>query len=608
MAGSRPRARRYTTRLNAFEQAVFWSFTSPFGSGPGGPLSIEYERHEPEKTLLHEIVREQLEPFLARARRDGAPVARFVERELRAYLDCGILAHGFLRLHCDTCGRDRLLAFSCKGRALCPSCGGRRMADTAAHLVDCVLPEVPVRQWVLTLPYPLRYRCAWDAKLTSEVLRAFMRALFADQRRRARMHHGVQRAQCGSVTAIQRFGSALNLAPHFHSIVLDGVYGGPPHAPGPFLPLPPPTTEDVARVMAGTARRVMRLLERRELENDEDSLAADDPLLATLMAASVRSRIATGPEAGQPWHRLGDRVDPVESEVGGADAEAGGPERCVREGGMSLHADVAVPARDRRRLERLARYILRSPICLDRLEARPNGRLTYKLKTQWRDGTTHILMERHELLERLAPLIPPPRAHQVRYFGILAPCASGRDQVVPGARSEASSACASDEGNRDAPCGIDRTRACPPPVAETGPTTSIAMRGGAPCVGSESAASASQGAQAAPAPGVSEQKAAPRPFSGTRPQRPRRLPWADLLKRIFGVKALECECGQSMRVIAVITEPTVAKRILECMGLPPRAPPLAPAASSGLASGPWLEEIEAAGFDQSPPDDWALGA
>jgi len=56
------------------------------------------------------------------------------------------------------------------------------MADTAAHLVDCVLPEVPVRQWVLTLPYPLRYRCAWDARLTSEVLRAFLLSLFADLR------------------------------------------------------------------------------------------------------------------------------------------------------------------------------------------------------------------------------------------------------------------------------------------------------------------------------------------------------------------------------------------------------------------------------------------
>jgi hypothetical protein len=128
MARARPRARQYTTRQNTFEQAAFSSFTSSFGFGPDGLLSIEYERHEPEKTLLHEVVREQLEPFLARARRDGAPVARFVEREIRAYLECGILAHGFLRLHCEACGRDRLVAFSCKGRALCPSCGGRRMA------------------------------------------------------------------------------------------------------------------------------------------------------------------------------------------------------------------------------------------------------------------------------------------------------------------------------------------------------------------------------------------------------------------------------------------------------------------------------------------------
>ena len=88
------------------------------------------------------------------------------------------------------------------------------MANTAASLVDHVLPKVPVRQWVLTLPYPLRYRCAWDAMLMSEVLRAFMRALFADQRRRARRVHGIERGHNGSVTFIQRFGSALNLTPH----------------------------------------------------------------------------------------------------------------------------------------------------------------------------------------------------------------------------------------------------------------------------------------------------------------------------------------------------------------------------------------------------------
>jgi len=179
--------------------------------------------------------------------------------------------------------------------------------------------------------------------------------------------------------------------------------------------------------MAGTARRVMRLVESRGQPDDlDDGAARDDPLLATLMAASIQSRIATGPAAGQRWRRLGDRLEPADEDV----AEDP-PRRCVREGGMSLHADVAVPARDRKRLERLCRYVARPPIAIDRVEALPEGCLAYRWKTRWRDGTTHVLMERHELLERLAPLIPPPRAHQVRYHGLLAPCASGRDRVVP---------------------------------------------------------------------------------------------------------------------------------------------------------------------------------
>ena len=100
---------------------------------------------------------------------------RFVEREFRGFLRCGILAHRFVRVHCDGCGLDRVVAFSCKGRGFCPSCGGRRMADTVAHLVDRVLPEVPVRQWVLSLPFALRYRLAYDAPLASAVLRVFVR-------------------------------------------------------------------------------------------------------------------------------------------------------------------------------------------------------------------------------------------------------------------------------------------------------------------------------------------------------------------------------------------------------------------------------------------------
>ncbi len=125
-------------------------------------------------------------------------VPAFVERELTRYLECGILAYGFVRVRCSACRYDRVVAFSCKGRGFCPSCGGRRMADTAAFLVDHILPAVPVRQWVLSLPIALRYKLAYDSKLTAEVLQLFVRSVFASLRRRARPKYGFARCDCGS--------------------------------------------------------------------------------------------------------------------------------------------------------------------------------------------------------------------------------------------------------------------------------------------------------------------------------------------------------------------------------------------------------------------------
>jgi hypothetical protein len=87
------------------------------------PLT-RYRRREPEKTVLHEVVRDGLETFLAAARErseHGRGLPAFVERELRAYLDCGLLARGFARVRCPDCGFERLVAFSCKAH-VCPSC------------------------------------------------------------------------------------------------------------------------------------------------------------------------------------------------------------------------------------------------------------------------------------------------------------------------------------------------------------------------------------------------------------------------------------------------------------------------------------------------------
>jgi hypothetical protein len=139
-----------------------------------------YRPRRPEETVLYQVLAAHLETFLARQQQDGRHVPRFVERELRKFLECGIAAHGFLRLRCDACGREKLVPFSCKGRAFCPSCCGRRMADTAAHLVDRALPHVPVRQWVLSLPYPLRYRLAYDAGMVTAVLDVFIKAVWRE--------------------------------------------------------------------------------------------------------------------------------------------------------------------------------------------------------------------------------------------------------------------------------------------------------------------------------------------------------------------------------------------------------------------------------------------
>lgn len=102
------------------------------------------------------------------------------------------LSKGFARLHCPECGFERLVAFSCKGR-LCPSCLARRTGEIAADLVDRVLWEVPYRQWVLTIPWDLRFLLATDPKFQADMLTLFTRTLFGWQRMQGRRLQDPQR-------------------------------------------------------------------------------------------------------------------------------------------------------------------------------------------------------------------------------------------------------------------------------------------------------------------------------------------------------------------------------------------------------------------------------
>jgi len=143
-------------------------------------------------------------------------------KEFDEYLKCGRLEHGFLRVRCESCHGERLVAFSCKKRGFCPSCGARRMTERAAHLVDHVIPHVPVRQWVVSFPIPLRHLFATHPHLLSPVLQVINRAIATFLIKQAGLTHA--QAQTGAVTLIQRFGSATNLNIHLHCLMLDGVY------------------------------------------------------------------------------------------------------------------------------------------------------------------------------------------------------------------------------------------------------------------------------------------------------------------------------------------------------------------------------------------------
>jgi hypothetical protein len=104
-----------------------------------------YQRHRPEQTLLYRIVDEYYPAFTAHLAAQGRELPGYVQREFEDYLQCGRLECGFLRVRCESCHAEHLVAFSCKRRGFCPSWGARRMAESAALLVDEVLPEQPVR-------------------------------------------------------------------------------------------------------------------------------------------------------------------------------------------------------------------------------------------------------------------------------------------------------------------------------------------------------------------------------------------------------------------------------------------------------------------------------
>jgi len=468
------------------------------------PPSSSYRRREPEKSILYETVRTHWNTLLAEVaqRTDGGSLPGFVIGEFERYLACGILANGFARVHCDACGKDMLVAFSCRGRGFCPSCTTRRMQGTALHLVDRVIPSVPVRQWVLSLPRWARFLLARDPGLITRTLDLCLREIFNSHRRRAR-EAGARASRPGAISFVQRFGSAINLNVHFHCVIPDGVFV---REDGQirFESLDAPSDDEVKAILQKLVARALKLL-RPRLESARDDARTPDAL-AEAQADSVATL------SGKPANAAITKKQAAYLE------------------GFSLHAGVHLHGNDREGLARLCGYGARPALSLDRLSALPDGRLAIQMKRPLADGSHELRLEPVELLRRLATLVPPPRAHLVRFHGTFAPASKWRSEIVPAAPTESAHEHRGSEPTLVSPAEPDKTA----PLAEP-----------------------------------------------SKPRRPdAKIPWAELLQRVFREDVLACPCGGRRRVIAFITERAVVKAILEHLGLPTTGPPIAPARST----------------------------
>ncbi len=354
-----------------------------------------YQARHPEQSLFYRTIAGHVETWLALAssgqfdgQGDQHTPAPYVESAFRKYLECGIFAYGFARARCDACGHDFLVAFSCKGRGVCPSCNTRRMVETAAHLSGHVFPKLPVRQWVLSLPKRLRYFLQHDPKALNTALRIFLRVILASLQAHCPSAVGLDRklVQLAACAFIHRVGSSLNTHVHFHICVVDGVFemvdgeDGDESGKVKFHALAHLSADAIAQVQNDAKRRIVHAFIKRGLL---DSIDGEVMLLS----------------------RHG--------------------------GGFSVDASVCIAGDDRAGLERLLRYCARPPFTMERLHRKGQDHLLYHCpKPQSGGKQGDLILTLCEFIAKIAALVPPPRTHRHCYFGVLAPNSPFRAAVT----------------------------------------------------------------------------------------------------------------------------------------------------------------------------------
>ncbi|XYH95555.1 transposase zinc-binding domain-containing protein [Sorangium sp. So ce1128] len=329
------------------------------------PAPHAYAPREPHQTVLYGLVQEHLATFVAHAARTyEAPLPKYVVAAFEGYLACGDLARGFVRCHCDGCGHDVLVAFSCKHRGPCPSCASRRMCNEAATLVGRILPNVPVRQWVMSLPFELRALAATRSDVLAEMERIFAEEIARVTTRLA----SIAGARTGSVGFPQRFGSSLNVHVHFHTLAIDGVFEKTVMGVR-FHDAPPPSKDDVGFVARRVRERALLWLRRRGyLDERTAEERSNETVVPSALDACTQLALAGGAFLARPFEHKDSPDAAFERRERPFSAACDG---------FDVHCAVRIAADDVQGRERLVRYCSRPAFALDRIELLPDGRIAY---------------------------------------------------------------------------------------------------------------------------------------------------------------------------------------------------------------------------------------
>jgi hypothetical protein len=489
---------------------------------PESTRTFSYKPRSPSDSQLYKIFAETLETFISRREIEGFPLPAYVTKELRDFLRCGIIQYGFVRCVCEACGKEQICGLSCKHRGFCPSCGAKRMAETAEHLIDNILPDVQYRQWIITYPHSLRFWMASNRKLFSKIQKISLDIITNFYREKA-LREEVAGPQTGAISFTHMFGSLLSLNIHNHSLFVDGVFEAKndPHEKPKFKKLSPLTDDEVSSLTEKIAKRTIHYLQTQgyiENETPTDKLSeGQDPIikehesLSKILAASARGRIAFGKNAGRYPTKIGKGFGYFE------EVPLSQSPLCFSVNGFSLHAQRKIKPNHRSQLEALLQYMGRSCISTERLTRNSDETFDYKLKRELSDGTRSIRLTGEEIIERIVSIIPLPRAHLVKYCGVFAPASPFRSQIIlrPGVK-KATKPIACDEAESKKHQGKDETKL-------------------------------------------------------------KNTSWARLLARVFKLDISKCKapgCGGDMVVIGVVFDPGEIQRYLDHVGINSRAPPI----------------------------------